>query len=74
MDPLTKAAHMLLIFGAIGEITFQVLTKQQTFKHLGLLFNYVKTLNISPLINSLRRVHRSQAFSTFFFSFGGKIF
>lgn len=33
---------------AAGEIMFQLLTKQPTFKHLGLLFNYVQTPDIFP--------------------------
>ncbi|KAJ5926171.1 hypothetical protein N7516_007944 [Penicillium verrucosum] len=33
---------------AAGEIMFQVLTKQPTFKHPGLVFNYVQTPNIFP--------------------------
>lgn len=33
---------------AAGEIMFQILTKQPTFKHPGLVFNYVQTPNIFP--------------------------
>ncbi|KAJ5394929.1 uncharacterized protein N7487_009232 [Penicillium crustosum] len=33
---------------AAGEIMFQILTKQPTFKHPGLLFTYVQTPNIFP--------------------------
>lgn len=33
---------------AAEEIMFQVLTKQPTFKHPGLVFNYVQTPNIFP--------------------------
>ncbi|KAJ5676294.1 hypothetical protein N7536_012466 [Penicillium majusculum] len=33
---------------AAGEITFQILTKQPTFKHPGLVFTYVQTPNIFP--------------------------
>ncbi|KAJ5425069.1 hypothetical protein N7465_000139 [Penicillium sp. CMV-2018d] len=33
---------------AAGEIMFQILTKQPTFKHPGLVFNYIQTPNIFP--------------------------
>ncbi|KUM60481.1 hypothetical protein ACN42_g6647 [Penicillium freii] len=33
---------------AAGEIMFQILTKQPTFEHPGLVFNYVQTPNIFP--------------------------
>ncbi|KAJ5817346.1 hypothetical protein N7447_009579 [Penicillium robsamsonii] len=33
---------------AAGEVMFQILTKQPTFEHLGLLSNYVQTPNIFP--------------------------
>lgn len=33
---------------AAGEIMFQILTKQPTFKHPGLVFNYVQTPSIFP--------------------------
>ncbi|OQE36829.1 hypothetical protein PENCOP_c011G07986 [Penicillium coprophilum] len=40
-------SHAVDIWAA-GEVMFQILTKQPTFKHLGFLFNYVQTPDIFP--------------------------